>query len=317
VSVVVVTGADGFVGRRLCLLLERCGHEVRRVVRKQTHSEGPPTIATGDFAHFTDWSEILRGVDAVVHLAARAHVLAKESRSAGDGLYQAVNVHATAQLAQAAAKQNVRRFLFVSSIGVNGNETAGRAFTEADAPSPVEPYAVSKWEAEQTLARIHSATRADLVVIRPSLVYGPGVKGNLLRLLRLVALGIPLPFGDLRCPRSFIGVDNLCDLLLSCIVHPRAGGELFLAAEPEFRSVAEFVEAVASGMGYRNQVWRCPPRVLRLVATLLGKGAELTKLQGPLQVDPSKAMTLLNWRPRTTFSDGVAAMVADFARARK
>src|SRR5207302_3038937 len=186
-------------------------------------------------------------------------------------LDRAINVDATAQLAEAAAKQHVRRFVFVSSIGVNGNETAGRAFTEADAPSPVEPYGVSKWEAERALARIHSTTRADLVVIRPPLVYGPGVKGNLLRLLKLVALGVPLPFGELRRPRSFIGVDNLCDLLLSCIVHPRAGGEVFLAAEPESRSVAELLEAMAAAMGHRNQVWRCPPRLLTLIATVIRK----------------------------------------------
>jgi len=315
--VVLVTGADGFVGTRLCLLLERCGHEVRRVVRRQTRGGGPFTIATGDFASFTGWSEIVQGVDAVVHLAARAHVPANRGGSGGNNFYRAVNVHATAQLAEAAAKQHVRRFVFVSTIGVNGNKSAGRAFTEADPPSPVEPYAVSKWEAEQALAWIHSTSRAGLVVIRPPLVYGPRVKGNLLRLLKLVGLGVPLPLGELRRPRSFIGVDNLCDLLLSCIVHPRAAGELFLAAEPESRSVAEFLEAMAAAMGHRNQVWRCPPYLLRLIATVIGKRAELAKLESALQIDPSKAMTILNWRPRTAFSDGVSAMVADFLMARK
>jgi len=313
---VLVTGADGFVGTRLCLLLERCGHEVRRVVRGRTRSEGPLTIATGDFAIFTRWSEIVQGVDAVVHLAARAHVPANRSGSGGNGLYRAVNAHATAQLAEAAAKQYVRRIVFVSSIGVNGNETVGRAFTEADPPSPVEPYAVSKWEAEQVLVRIHSTTTTESVIVRPSLVYGPGVKGNLLRLLKLVALGMPLPLGGLRHPRNFIGVDNLCDLLLSCIAHPRAAGELFLAAEPEFRTAAELLEAIAAAMGHRNQIWRCPPRLLRLIATVMRKRVELAKLESALQIDPSKAITLLNWRPRTAFSDGVGAMVADFLTAR-
>lgn len=312
-SVILVTGADGFVGSRLSLLLEQCGYQVRRAVRAAGKLQLAKPIVVGDLATFSEWPDILQDVDAVVHLAARAHVMADKGLGS-DSRYRVVNVDATVRLAAAAARQQVRRFVFVSSIGVNGEQTSGRAFTEEDEPAPSDTYAASKWQAEQALSRIQSETGLQLAVVRPSLVYGPGVKGNLLRLLKLVKRGLPLPLGGLRRPRSFVGLYNLCELIIACIEHSGAAGNVFLAAEPQRRSTGELLEAISTAMGQRHRIWHCPLSVLNFVAFTVGKRADLQKLQWALEVDPSRAMRVLGWQPRVSFEDGIQEMVSWFLR---
>jgi nucleoside-diphosphate-sugar epimerase len=250
-----------------------------------------------------------------VHLAARAHELDKKA-AAQVAAFQAVNVEATARLARSAAAQGVRRFVFLSSIGVNGNETCGRAFTEADAPAPQEPYAVSKLLAERELAGARGGSALEVVIVRPPLIYGPGVKGNLLRLLKLLARGWPLPLGSLRRPRSFVGLENLCDLLCACVEHPRAADELFLAAEPQPRSTAELLEALSSAMGLEHRIWPWPESMLAAIASLAGRESEFARLRCALEVDASKAGSILGWRPRLAFQDQIRATVDWFRGVR-
>jgi nucleoside-diphosphate-sugar epimerase len=307
VTTILVTGADGFLGRRLSCVLELCGYTVRRAVRSEQRG-GAGVFATGDLATFSEWSALVRGVDVVVHLAARAHVLDKKS-TAEVAAFRAVNVDATVRLARAAAARGVRRFVFVSSIGVNGNETFGRPFTEADVPAPREPYALSKLQAERELAGVQGSDGLEVVIVRPPLIYGPGVKGNLLRVLKVVSRGWPLPLGGLRRPRNFVGLDNLCDLLCQCVEHPGASGQVFLAAEPELRSTAELLEALSMAMGFEHRIWRWPGTLLAAGAALAGKRSEFAKLRSALEVDASKASSTLGWRPRVAFQDEIRATV--------
>jgi nucleoside-diphosphate-sugar epimerase len=206
--------------------------------------------------------------------------------------------------------------VFVSSIGVNG-EGGVRPYTETDAPAPVEAYAYSKLEAEQGLARVLKDSGTELVIVRPSLVYGPGAKGNVLRLLRLVARGVPLPLGSLRAPRSLIGVRNLCQMLVACVEHPGAAGQLFLAAEPERQSTASLVSALSSRIPGAGKVWKCPVSLLAFASAMVGKSAEFRKIAGSFEVDASKAAHLLDWYPAVTFDAEMDRTVAWFLRSAK
>jgi nucleoside-diphosphate-sugar epimerase len=300
---VLVTGAEGFVGQGLLGALEKRGFEVRGTAR--TACVARNVRATGDMASFDRWHDLVRGVDAVVHLAGRAHIMSRRV-AGGVEAYRPVNVDATLRLAKAAVCERVRRFVFVSSIGVHGNASIDGPLTERNAPAPVEPYAISKLEAEQALTSLLAGSELELVIVRPTLVYGPGAKGNFQRLLKLAASGVPMPFGSLRAPKSFIGRDNLCDLLITCVEHPAAAGQVFLAAEPERQSTARMYEAIARHMPQAGRIWRCPPRLLRLIAAGVGKRPMIDKLSLPLEADPSKSIELLGWRPVRSFESGIA-----------
>jgi len=200
---------------------------------------------------------------------------------------------------------------------VNGNQTHGAPFTEVMPPAPIDAYAISKWEAELALTRLLAGSGTGLTVVRPPLIYGPGVKGNLLRLMKIVATGLPVPLGSLHAPRNIIGSENLCDLLIACLDHPAAVGEVFLAAEPEPRSTAALLEAIAGRMSLSGRIWRCPLPVLGLAAALAGKRTELAKLSRALEVSPDKAMSVLGWRPVLPFDAGIAATVDWFLAAFK
>lgn len=315
-STVLVTGSDGFIGTRLVTLLAREGHAVIGMSRRSSGHSPLATRIVADVAEFDDWSQVLRGVDCVVHLAGRAHVVAETDR---DPLasFRRVNVEGTRRLGEAAARNHVRRLVFLSSIGVTGSATCGQPFTEEDAPAPVEPYAVSKWEAEQCLLRICAHGAPELVIIRPPLVYGPGVKGNLLRLLRLIATGVPLPFASVRNRRSFVGLDNLCGLLMSCAFDPVAAGQLFLAADDETISTPELLRLMARSMERQPRLWPCPPLLLTGMAALAGKADEVRRLCGSLEVDSAKARSLLRWRSSVPLATGVNEMVHSFVRSRQ
>jgi nucleoside-diphosphate-sugar epimerase len=310
---VFVTGADGFIGRHLCVRLQQRGYPITRAVRTQAHdAAGGSRIVTGDLAACAKLRDMLSGHDAVVHLAGRAHVMhdtAADPRAA----FERANVEATARLAQAAVEARVRRFVFVSSIGVLGSR-CDRPLTEADAPAPQEPYAESKLRAELTLAEITRGTNMEPVVLRPTLVYGPRCSGNMARLARLVAHGIPLPLAGFTQRRSLMGVDNLASLIEVSLTHPAAAGETFLAADGEDVSLAEIIRYLAAGLDIPARLFPLPAGALSLAARLLGLGASFDKLTAVLRVDVSKARRLLGWSAHVPVAEGLRATGRSFAR---
>jgi len=325
---VLVTGADGFVGRALNRRLCAAAHTVRAATWEPADFTScfdcPPAsapggwenVVTGDIGPDTDWSAALDGVDAVVHLAARVHIMRDDSP---DPLseYRRVNTHATEGLARAAAMAGVKRIVYVSTIKVNGETTQGRGpFTPNDPPAPADPYGISKWQAEQALARIAAETGLEVVVVRPALVYGPGVRGNLEALLKLAAGGLPLPLGGITNARSLIGLDNLCDLLIRCVEHPAAAGRTFLVSDGEDLSTTELVRRLARHMGRRQILLSVPEGLVRAFAGLVKKRDVASRLFDSLIVDSSEVRRALDWSPPVTVDNGLARTCQWFLRSR-
>lgn len=306
---IALTGATGFVGRCLLARLQRDGIRVVEFGRTVSASNAEFFSIDGLGAE-TDYGDALAGCDAVVHLAARVHVMRD---GAADSLvaYQAVNLHGTVNLARQAAAAGVRRFVYMSSIKVNGERTSGKPFTEADVPTPQDHYGMSKWQAEQSLLALARETSMDVVIIRPPLVYGPGVKGNFAAMMRWVAKGIPMPLGAVRDNRrSLVGVDNLVDLIMTCLDHPAAANQVFLVSDGEDLSTAELLCRVARAMGRSPCLLPVPVWVLKGAAGLLGKQVLAERLLGNLQVDSSKAREMLGWVPRVSVDEGLRRAVA-------
>jgi nucleoside-diphosphate-sugar epimerase len=305
-SRILVTGAAGFIGHALVEHLRRGGRDVIPVNR-DVLARAAGMASAPDIAQFDAWPELLVDVDCVVHLAARAHVVADK---AADPLeeFRRINVRGTERLADAAVRCGVRRFVFVSSIGVLGNDSRGRAFTAADTPQPREPYAVSKWEAEQRLLERVAGTATEAVIVRPPLVYGPRVKGNFLRLLGLVHSGLLLPFAGLEAQRSFIGVENLCGLLEACIDHPAAAGRVLLAADGEDVTLPELLDSIARGLGRSARLFKVPWLLVESFASMAGRRDDLARLVGSLRVDAGETRQVLGWQPHVRFDAGIRAM---------
>lgn len=307
---IAVTGADGFIGTAFCVAVESRGRQVARIVRR---AEGPG----GDRRVISDLSgpesldRVLDGVDVVVHLAARAHVL-RETEADPQAAFQRANVDATVRLAEAAVHAGVRRFVYVSSIGVSGNETREAPFTESQSPAPVEPYANSKLQAELALMSIAERSGLQFVIVRPSMVYGPGVKGNFLRMMSLVESGAPLPLASLTNRRSLIGVENLNDLLILCTENVSAANELFLAAEADVHSTPGLMQAIAKAMGRPSRLFRFPPKALQNSARIAGLEDHFIKSCGSLEVNAAKVRQILGWKPRQSFEHGILRTVAWF-----
>lgn len=303
-NTVLVTGADGFVGRALCAALATSGHRVRMAARAPL-PDSAVTVAVGEIGPATDWSAALDGIGTVVHLAARTHTL-RETAAYPLGEYRRINVGGSERLARSAAAMGVRRLVFLSSVKVNGESTAARPFTENDTPRPEDAYGISKQEAEQALAGVSAATGLEIAVLRPPLVYGPGVKGNFLRLMRLVARGLPLPLGAIRNQRSLIYVGNLADAITKAVDAPRAAGATYLVADGEDVSTPDLVRELARALGATARLPALPPAALNMIAAAAGKGAEFSRLAGSLQVDDSRIRRELGWRPPYTFRQGIA-----------
>jgi nucleoside-diphosphate-sugar epimerase len=310
VAVVAVTGADGFIGSVLCGVLSERGHRVIRIVRKELGPGTDRRVVT-DLASAHALDAAVAGADVVVHLAARAHIL-RETHQDPEAAFRRANVDATARLVETAARAGVSRFVFVSSIGVNGNQTHGRPFTESDVPAPVEPYARSKLAAEQALRTVADRFAMETVIVRPPLVYGAGVKGNFLRLLSLVDRGVPLPLAAIDNRRNLIGVENLGELLALCVESREAAGEVFLAAEPEVHSTPQLLQAIAAAMGKPARLVNIPPGILCASARLLGLQGQFEKLCGSLEVSSERARRVLGWSPSVDFATGIARTVSWF-----
>lgn len=310
---VLVTGATGFVGRALVPHLLEAGMKVVAVyrgVRPEGAPEGAHWVRMNSIGPESDWRPLLVGCDAVVHLAARVHVMAE---TASDPLveFRHVNVAGTDRLARQAAQCGVRRLVYLSSIKVNGEETsAGCAFRPDDEPAPEDTYGLSKHEAELALRRIESETGLEVSIIRPPLIHGPGVKGNLRVMMRWLARGVPLPFAALENRRSMVGLDNLVHLVRVCLNHPGAGGETFLVSDGRDVSTAELLSMTARSMGKVPRLFSVPPAILTGIMTLLGKRDLARRLCGNLQVDISKTRDILGWAPAVEVETGLNKMVA-------
>lgn len=304
----LITGATGFVGQALIAALHGQTGIVKRALRQAVAGATINDTIVGDIGPHTDWQRTLQDTGCVVHLAARTHVL--DDRSADPlAAYRRINVLGTSTLARQAAAAGVRRFVFLSSVKVNGESTAVQPFTENDEPRPLDAYGISKREAEDVLRRIGAETGMETVILRPPLVYGPGVKGNFLRLLRLIERGIPLPLASVNNRRSLIGVANLADAIVSCINAPAAAGKTYLVSDGEDISTPALITKIAGAMGRSPHLLPCPVTLLNFGATLLGKQAAAMRLTGSLQVDSSRIRNDLGWQPRYSLDQGLNATV--------
>jgi nucleoside-diphosphate-sugar epimerase len=313
---ILVTGASGFIGHFLCKRLLAVGLSVRGTLLE---SEAPSALAAGvepvvikPLGPETIWSHALAGVDSVIHLAARVHIM---DDPAADPLteFRRVNSAGTAHLAREAAKAGVRRFVFISSIKVNGEESS-EPYTSESAPNPADPYGVSKWEAEQALRRIESETGLEVVIIRPTLVYGPGVKANFLAMMNIIRRGIPLPLASITNKRSLIYAGNLVDALTSCATHAAAAGKTYLVSDGEAVSTPELIRATAVALGAPARLFPVPVAIMRLVGKLTGKSGAVSRLTGSLTVDSSAIRRDLGWQPPYSMNAGLQETAEWFKR---
>jgi nucleoside-diphosphate-sugar epimerase len=295
-----VTGSTGFVGTALCRELAHRNLPFRPVTR--TARPGAVTIA--DIAPETDWSAALAGIDTVVHLAARVHVM-HDKETDPLAAFRRTNVEGTLALARQFAAAGGKRFVFVSSIKVNGEGTHGTAYKASDVPAPMDPYGRSKAEAERALFVLARETGMEVVVIRPPLVYGPGVKANFAAMIKWVRRGIPLPLASVSNSRSLIYVENLVDLILAAAAHPAAPGRVFLASDDCDVSTPELLAVMGKAAGRPARVFAFPPALLRFLATVCGQRAVATRLLGSLQVDVSDTRSILEWSPPIPFDRAI------------
>ena len=308
---VLVTGASGFVGRTLLPALSLRSNVIVAAIRAALGDRDTPSnsVAIGDINAATNWSDALHGGDAVVHLAARVHVMSENAR---DPLreFRRVNTDGTLNLARQAAAAGVKRFIFLSTIGVNGNSTShGNFFTETSASLPHDPYSVSKHEAEVGLRAISKSTGMEIVIIRPTLVHGSKAPGNFGKLTRLVSKGLPLPLASIDNRRSLVGIDNLVDFIVTCLEHPAAANETFLASDGEDLSTPDLIRRMARAMDRPARLLPVPKSVLIAAAAMLGKRDMAQRLCGSLQVDISKARALLGWNPPVSVDEGLRRAV--------
>lgn len=311
---ILVTGPDGFVGTRLCARLLKDGFAVRGAqFAPAPLPNGCESIVVGDLASVKNWPEALQGVNRVVHLAARVHIMNDDST---DPLaaFRHVNTEGTRVLAEASAAAGVKRFVFVSTIKVMGESTPVRPFSADDKPLTDDPYGTSKLEAEQLLTRLSQESSMEVTIVRPPLVYGPGVRANFLKLLSAAHKGLPLPFGLVNNRRSLVGVNNLVDFLACCLTHPKAANQAFLVSDGRDLSTAELIRLMAGALGRRPVLLPVPPLLMKLAGSLLGKRAEVDRLCGSLALDISKSRNRLGWNPPVSVENGLKETVDWFLK---
>lgn len=303
---VLLTGATGFLGRRVAMALQsRTDVKLTAAVRQRVEKRFAHVVEVPDLDENTDWSTALTDQQVVIHAAARAHIMKDE---VVDPLteYRRVNVDGTLNLTRQSVAAGVKRFIFISSIKVNGEQTpTGKPFIAEDTAAPEDAYGISKWEAEQGLQKMAREMGMEVVIIRPPLVYGLDVKGNFANMVRLVAKGLPLPLGTIHNQRSLVALDNLVDLIITCIEHPAAANQVFLAGDGHDLSTTELLQGVAKAMGTPSRLIPVPQSWLMFGAKLFGKEAMAQRLLGSLQVDISKARDLLGWEPPISVEEGL------------
>lgn len=304
----LITGATGFVGGSLVERLRLANRfRLSLAVRKNLSNEFADTEIhqVSSITAHTCWAGVLDEIDTVIHCAARAHVMNDQSADPLS-VFREINVDGTLNLARQAAQQGVRRFIFISTIKVNGEATVnGKAFRADDEPAPEDAYGLSKLEAEQGLTQLAANTGMEVVIIRPPLVYGGGVQGNFASMVKLVEKRLPLPLGAIHNKRSLVGIDNLVDLIIRCIDHPAAANQMFLAADGEDISTTELLRGVGKAMSKPARLIPVPTGMLQFGATLLGRKAMAQRLLGSLQVDISKTCELLDWKPPYSVEEGL------------
>lgn len=316
----LVTGGSGFLGQALINQLVRLpGCTVVAPMRNLSArlAAGARSFALNNLDGANDWQVTLTDVDVVIHAAARVHVM---NEVAVDPLaaFREVNVEATLNLARQAAEYGVKRFIFISSIKVNGEGTeAGAVYRADDTPAPIGPYAISKLEAEQGLMSLAANTGMEVVVIRPVLVYGPGVKANFLSMMRWLYRGVPLPFGAVNNLRSLVAIDNLVDLIVTCSDHPAAANQVFLASDGEDVSTTQLLRKLANALGKPARLFPIPTRIMSGVAAMIGKRAMADRIFGSLQVDISKNRKLLGWEPPVTLDKALGLTAQHFLDSHK
>lgn len=308
---ILISGISGFLGSKL---VKNLTGNITAFGREEVDGFVGPFFLKS-IADSVDYSDCLLSQDVVIHCAARVHVMNDDSADALSE-FRSVNTAGTLNLAQQAAEQGVKRFIFISSIKVNGESTVNdRTFTSDDVPNPVDPYGISKAEAEEGLLEIAKETGMEVVIIRPPLVYGPGVKGNFLSLLKLSKLPIPLPFGLISNKRSMVYLDNLVDLIITCIDHPNAANKVFLASDNDDLSLSRLLKLIRQAMNRRSLLLPVPSFLFQLAGKLLHKTDVVDRLLGNLQVDSSEASRLLSWKPPYTVEQGIKATVDDFLKS--
>lgn len=310
---VLVTGANGFIGSALAAHLLELGHHVVAAVRSHASKlpAGCEQVAGLELSAQTDWSAVLDNIDVVIHLAARVHVM-REHAAHPLQAFRDINTAGTIRLAAQAAESGVQRFIFLSSIGVNGANSGAQPFSEASTPAPHSDYAISKLEAEEGIGIVCAASQMEYVILRPPMVYGARAPGNFASLLGIVERGLPLPLGSVRNRRSMIHVDNLVHMIALCLSDARARNQLFLIADSAPISTPELLRLLAKGMGRRSRLLPCPPKLLQQLAALAGRRKTYDQLCGSLHIDPSKFITMLAWQPATSIQDGLVATAAQY-----
>lgn len=302
---ILITGAQGFVGSALCARLDEISIPYRIATRsKKPRLSCEDIFAIEDINERTNWTKALVGVQQIIHLAARVHIMRETSDIPIDE-FRRVNVQGTAKLARQAVEAGVKRFIYISSIKVNGDSTSpGLAFSPANFAAPEDSYGISKYEAECILWQIASKSDMEVVVIRPPMIYGQGVKGNFELMMRWIARGIPLPLAAVNDNRrSLLGLGNFVDLIATCIYHPFAANQTFFVSDGEDMSTVELLNRIASAMGVHLRLFYVHPKILRFGANILGKEPVFQRLYGSLQIDIEKTKQLLNWQPSISFEE--------------
>ena len=302
---ILITGANGFVGCFLSTKLAESGFNVIAVTRTSSEfSSEIKHIIKPKINDQTSWHDALTGCDVVIHLAARVHVMNEQSNNPLQAFLD-VNLHGTINLAKQAIAAGVKRFVYVSSIKVNGEYTEGTGFTERDIPNPKDSYAVSKWRAEEALLELSKTTGMEVVIIRPTLVYGAGVKANFLRLLEVINKSLPLPLANINNQRSMIYIGNLVDALMACATHPNAANQTYLVSDDESVSTPVLIRLLAKSLGKRCFVFPFPIFIMKFLAGLLGKSAAVDRLTQSLVIDSSKIRRELGWVPPYSLQQGL------------
>lgn len=314
---VLLTGPTGFLGLAIGRqLISNSRYQLVCAQRNDSSVLGPEfqTETVGELSVDTDWSRALRGIDIVIHTSARVHVMQDSVKNPLEE-FRKVNVQGTLNLACQAAAVNVKRFIFISSIKVNGESTIpNKPFTENDQPNPLDPYSISKWESEVGLRQLAKESGMEVVIIRPPLVYGPGVKANFQRMISWVDSGVPLPLGSIHNKRSLVALENLVSLIVTCIENPAAVNQIFLVGDDEDLSTTELLQRIASALGKPARLFPFPTCLINFAASLLGKRRVTQRLFGSLQVDISKARALLDWEPPVSVDEGMRKVVDDFKK---